>query len=246
VIERMLQCQVAAVEAFADVRDCELFPEEEAAVANAVDKRRREFTTARACARAALARLGEPPVPIVPGPQGAPRWPAGIVGSITHCHGYRAAAVARASDVLTLGLDAEPNEVLPDGVLDIIALDEERAQIAGLLSRHRGVCWDRLLFCAKESVYKAWFPVTRRWLGFEEASITIDPLGGTFSARLLADRSPFDSLHGRWLADRGLLATVIVVLAGSRAHRRAEDAEDEAITERQTADRKGDTRIRFD
>jgi 4'-phosphopantetheinyl transferase EntD len=26
-----------------------------------------------------------------------------------------------------------------------------------------------MLFCVKESVYEAWFPLTHRWLGFGEA-----------------------------------------------------------------------------
>ena len=86
---------IAAVEAFDDDIPARLFPEEEALVARSVDKRRREFTTARRCAREALARLGVPPAPILPGERGAPRWPAGVVGSMTHCAGYRAAAVAR-------------------------------------------------------------------------------------------------------------------------------------------------------
>jgi 4'-phosphopantetheinyl transferase EntD len=33
------------------------------------------------------------------------------------------------------------------------------------------VYWDRVLFCIKESTYKAWFPLTHRWLGFEDASV---------------------------------------------------------------------------
>jgi 4'-phosphopantetheinyl transferase EntD len=211
VLGRILPDHVAAVEAFHDEPDAVLFPEEQAVVALAVAKRRTEFATARACAHAALAQLGEPAGPILPGSRGAPQWPDGVVGSITHCDGYRAAAVARAADAVTLGLDAEPNEKLPDGVLEVIALDEERARIAGLPVTEPPVCWDRLLFCAKESVYKAWFPVTRRWLDFEEASISIDPVDGTFTARLLAANSPFTVLRGRWLADRGLVVTAIVV-----------------------------------
>ena len=76
----MLPPEVAAVEAFGDLLDIVLFPEEEAVLVRAVDKRRREFTTARACARAALATLGLPPAPIVPGLRGAPQWPPGVVG----------------------------------------------------------------------------------------------------------------------------------------------------------------------
>src|SRR5206468_2745795 len=109
-----------------------LFPEEEALIAAAVDKRRREFATARGCARSALAALGIEPAPILAGERGAPRWPPGIVGSITHCAGYRAAAVSSARDMITIGLDAEPDQVLPDGVLNAISLPGERSRLRDL------------------------------------------------------------------------------------------------------------------
>ena len=220
-IEDILPPEVAAEEAFEDVTDVVLFPEEEAVLTRAVGKRRREFTTARACARTALARLGLPPSPIVPGLRGAPQWPAGVTGSITHCAGYRAAAVARTEDMIALGLDAEPIGPLPAGVLDVISLDEERAQLAELAVSQPGVNWDRLLFCAKEAVYKAWFPITRRWLDFKEASVTFAPAApdtGTFTASILVpgpvigDRL-ITSFTGRWLSSRNLLLTAISVTA---------------------------------
>jgi 4'-phosphopantetheinyl transferase EntD len=215
VIEQILGPGVSAAEAFDDVADVVLFPDEEAVVAKAVDKRRREFATARACARKALAALGQPSVPIVTGPRGAPQWPPGVVGSITHCDGYRAAAVARAADVTTLGVDAEPDEPLPDGVLDLVAGPEERAWL-GSPGTAAGPCWDRLLFSAKESVYKAWFPLTGRWLDFSDAMLTFDPVTSTFIARLLVpgpmvgDRQVAE-FAGRWLARDGLIVTAIVL-----------------------------------
>ena len=69
---------VAVAESFGDISGARLFPEEEAVVARAVDKRRREFTTARACARTALAGLGLPAAPIGRGERGAPGWPPEI------------------------------------------------------------------------------------------------------------------------------------------------------------------------
>jgi 4'-phosphopantetheinyl transferase EntD len=212
VISDILPPGVVAEETFTDVSGPVLFPAEEAVLARSVDKRRREFTTGRACARAALARLGVPPVPILPGERGAPQWPAGIVGSITHCDGYRAAAVGWAHDVSALGLDAEPNEPLPAGVLAIVTLPAERERLAALAEQAPGVCWDRLLFCAKEAVYKAWYPLTGRWLGFEQADVTIDPGTGRFTAQLLARDSPRDSFTGRWLAQNGLILTTVVLL----------------------------------
>ncbi|MGW6568825.1 4'-phosphopantetheinyl transferase family protein [Streptomyces sp. NPDC054975] len=197
-----------------------LHPEEEQHIALSVDTRRREFTTTRACARKALARLGLPSVPILPGPRGAPQWPAGVVGSMTHCAGYRAAAVAHAGDALTIGIDAEPNEPLPDGVLEAVAFPQEAAAVHALGRTHPGVCWDRLLFSAKESVYKAWFPLTERFLTFEDATITWDTpsdarptTSGGFQAELLVE-GPWPTgrhLPGRWTVRDGLLCTSIVL-----------------------------------
>jgi 4'-phosphopantetheinyl transferase EntD len=218
VIETILPAEAPAEEAFGDLPGLVLFPAEEAAIAQAVDKRRREFTTVRACARAALARLGLPPVPIVPGPRGAPQWPDGVVGSMTHCAGYRACAVALDRNLLALGLDAEPHDQLPDGVLVAVSLEEERKRLAALAAAAPGTHWDRMLFSAKESVYKAWFPLTGRWLGFEDASVTIDPEAGMFTARLLVEGPdlngvPLTRFNGRWLVDGGLIITAIAVPA---------------------------------
>lgn len=209
-IEKILPPWVAAVEAFRDPPDAALFPEEETVVAGAVDKRRREFTTARHCARQALSCLGLPPAPILPDEHGAPRWPDGVMGAITHCAGYRAAAVSR--EAVTLGIDAEPHERLPEGVLQTIALDEERAALERLGGR---IHWDRLLFSAKESVYKAWFPLARRWLGFDEAHITLAP-SGIFTARLLVPGPQvagrrLTGFTGRWIVADGLVATAVTL-----------------------------------
>jgi enterobactin synthetase component D / holo-[acyl-carrier protein] synthase len=216
VIEEILPPAVAAAEEFGDRPDAVLFPAEQAVIARAVERRRREFTTGRACARAALARLGQPPVAILPGERGSPGWPPGFVGSITHCAGYRAAAVGKAAEVLAIGLDAEPDQPLPDGVLGVIALEAERASLRDLARSAPGRNWDRLLFCAKESVYKAWFPLTGRWLGFEQAHITLDPAAGTFTAGLLVPAPEVDgreltAFDGRWLARDGLILAAICV-----------------------------------
>lgn len=216
-IEDILPSPVVAEEAFEDRPHVMLFPAEEAVIANAVAKRRMEFTTARGCARAALARLGLPAVPILPGLRGAPQWPPGVVGSITHCAGYRASAVARDREVVTIGLDAEPHDTLPAGVLQAVASPAEQARLAALAAARPGVCWDRVLFCAKESVYKAWFPLTRRWLDFEEACVDFDQGSQRFTARLLVDGpvvngAVLTGFEGRWLVANGLILTAIVIL----------------------------------
>jgi len=197
--------------------EAELFPAEAALVEAASQQRRREFTGARACARLALARAGFAPAPIMPGPSGEPQWPAGAVGSITHCAGYRAAAVALTGNFAAIGIDAEPHAALPGGVLRMVASESEREMLAGLSARVPGVCWDKILFSAKESVFKAWFPMTGRWLGFADAEIEIDP-SGTFAARLLVPGPviggrQISTYGGFWSVDRAIAVTAVSVPA---------------------------------
>ena len=208
-IARILPPAVRSAYALDDPAEATLYPEEAALVANAVPKRRDEFTTVRHCARTALASLDVPPAPILRGDRGAPVWPAGIVGSLTHCAGYRAAAVARDSEVTGIGIDAEVHGPLPAGVLDLVSLPAERDHLTALAASFPETFWERLLFSAKESVYKIWFPRTGEWLGFEEAELTFDP-AGTFTARLLRP-GPFSSLPGRFLVADGIVLTAIVL-----------------------------------
>jgi 4'-phosphopantetheinyl transferase EntD len=212
VIETILPSAVVAVEAREDPADIVLFPAEEAAVGQAVEQRRREFTTARACVREAFAQLGLPPSAVTNGARGEPRWPPGIVGSITHCDGYRACAIARSTDMVTIGIDAEPHAALPEGVLSDIA------------GNTPGVHWDRLLFSAKESVYKAWFPLAKRWLGFEDAVITVEAARESFTARLLVPGPQLEGraltgFSGRWLIRDGLVLTAIALPARRHGER---------------------------
>lgn len=222
--EELLPASVAVMEAHDgdDIAESAvLYPEEQAAVARAVEKRRREFAVVRACARRAMAKLGVPEQPIVPGERGAPRWPDGVIGSMTHCEGFGAAALARAGELASLGIDAEPHEPLPEGVADVITLPAERERLRDLAHSHPSVHWDRLLFSAKESVYKAWFPLTGQWLDFLEADMEIDPgdssgLRGAFRARLLVPGPVvvgrrIEVFEGLWTTGHGLVATSVVV-----------------------------------
>ncbi|MCQ4119388.1 4'-phosphopantetheinyl transferase Npt [Rhodococcus tibetensis] len=215
-IERILPSGVVSAELFEDPPGLRPHPQEEALIGRAVEKRRREFTSARHCARLAMAKLGVDPAPILRGEKGSPVWPRGVVGSLTHCDGYRGAVLGYAMQVRSVGIDAEPHEALPDGVLDAVSLEAERKWLSGT---DNSVHWDRLLFCAKEATYKAWFPLTGRWLGFEDAHITFeagDGGTGTFHSDLLIsgetlEGPPLASFDGRWMVSDGLIITTIAV-----------------------------------
>lgn len=138
-LEQILPDKVCLAVVRGDVSS-RLFPTEESAIANSVEERRREFMTVRHCARSALSDLGAPAVASPPGPDRAPQWPDGVVGSMTHCVGYRAAAVGWRSEELTsVGIDAEPNEPLPRNVLAFVSPVDEWRMLQGLASSCPGL-----------------------------------------------------------------------------------------------------------
>ena len=190
-----------------------LFEEEFPMVARSVPKRRLEFAAGRSCARAALTKLGITAQPIGSGAGREPLWPKGIIGSITHCDGYCAAAVAPAEQIISIGIDAESNEPLPGGVLHEIANPGELVALSRL--PQGSIAFDRLLFSAKESTYKAWYPLTHRWLGFEDANVVIDPccrfLSVTIAPRCTHLLNPSNlCFRGRYTIINGLIVTAVL------------------------------------
>ena len=211
-IGSLAPARVATAELVGAAEADDLLPEEERALGKVSESRLRDFTRGRACAHRALAALGYQPLPILPGTNREPIWPSGVVGSITHCTDYCGSAVGRSTYFRSMGIDAERHEPLPEGVLDIVADREEREWI----ERHAGmdVCWDRVLFSAKESVYKAWHSVTGVWLDFHDAVVTMEPAVAAFRVRI---RHPFGNaaalttMEGRYLVTDRFIMTLIAI-----------------------------------
>ncbi|MCX5415068.1 4'-phosphopantetheinyl transferase [Streptomyces sp. NBC_00059] len=227
-----------AAECFGDPGGLRPYPEEEDRLGEAVvDRRRREFTTARWCARRALAAVGAPTAdaPLRRGRRGEPLWPAGFTGSITHSAGYRAAVAAPSGGLGApgsegrdapaydapmydaLGIDAERAVALSPAVAAAIASDEEAAHLAAL-PPVEGLPWDTLLFSVKEAVYKAWFPRARVRLTFRSARIVLVPDrdGGSTGSLTAEPAGPARGarpappvLYGRYRAASGLLVCVV-------------------------------------
>ncbi|GAB2935000.1 MULTISPECIES: 4'-phosphopantetheinyl transferase family protein [unclassified Streptomyces] len=226
-IERILPLHAVGADTHQDgVDTLPVFPEELALVSGASAKRRAEFLAGRRCARLALRRLNHPDTPITPGADGVPRWPDGITGSITHCAGYRAAAAAPRSALAALGIDAEPNvpmeRVMWNRVFqpsERVFLHRERQMLPTQDNWRQPVNWDRLIFSAKEAVYKAWRPLTGTWLGFHDVRITPTPMtagAGRFTVRLSAvaatrirPGTAVPVFDGRWARTDGLLVTAV-------------------------------------
>jgi 4'-phosphopantetheinyl transferase EntD len=167
----------------------ELHPEEAACVARAGAKRRREFSIGRMLARRAFAQLGIEGFALLSDTDRVPRWPDGLVGSISHTVGCCAVAVARRGRILSLGIDVERAGRLEDQLMARICTPRE-IERARALPPPEGVDWGKLVFSAKESAYKCYFPLARRLLGFQDMEIEFSADATRFEARLLREDAP--------------------------------------------------------
>lgn len=183
-----------------DARD--LFPQERAAIANAVPKRVGEFAGGRKAARGALEKLGHARAAIPRGADRAPIWPVGVTGSISHACGLCLAAVAPFGRCDALGVDLEGDDPLPSELVAQICRPEERG---GPDETHRA----KRIFSAKEAIYKACYPSLRRVLGFEALRVDLDRRVARFTpeAGLASDAGDIGFLQ--W-ALPGLIVTVCV------------------------------------
>lgn len=144
-----------------------LMPDEAIALDASVLKVRRASGAARIVARQLLARIGIMGAALPKGDGGAPVWPPGVVGSMSHNSRIAVATVALSRDVSALGIDIEPGEPLQPDLLDLVATARERERIA------EDPFGGRLLFAAKEAIYKAVYPLDRTFLDHHDVEVSL-------------------------------------------------------------------------
>ena len=165
-----------------------LLKEEQALLQTSTSKiRYTEFARGRTAARSALEKLGLPASPVLR-LQGTrlPAWPKNIVGSISHCERCVVAVAAKQKHILALGVDVETIRPIRSGLLKKIATTAEREwaiENIDILT----------LFSAKESLYKAVFPLVKEHLGFQDVEFR----------RLSPSSQTTYSLHGTFLRPYG-------------------------------------------
>ena len=216
-IEGLFPPEVRVVRADAGMASEPLHPDEARDTARMASKRLAEFRLGRACAHRALAALGHTDFALRNDEARVPIWPTGVVGSLTHCEGFCAAVVAPDAVLLGVGIDAEPKRPLKARILQRISSEAERQHLASLPPAPGEGDWGLLLFSAKESFYKCYFPLARRFLGFRDAEIEFLPGEGRFHARLLAQDAPsaagWRSATGCFGVDAHHVATGVVLPA---------------------------------
>src|SRR5262249_30820804 len=146
---------------------------------SAVEARRHEFALGRTCARAALADLGLPDAAIPVGERRAPVWPAAVGGSVVHSPRLCPAPAGHAPRSSGVCVRVERLQPLPASVADLVVTDHER----GVLQAGDEI----VVFSAKETVFKVWWPLMRTWLGFEDVAVLLDHRAGAFTAQTRAD-----------------------------------------------------------
>jgi 4'-phosphopantetheinyl transferase EntD len=182
-----------------------LLKSEEALVDGAAQTRIEQFTAGRVCARIALGRLGvAATTPILRGEDRAPIWPPGFIGSISHTDTWCAAAVARTEDIRALGIDLESSTPLKEALLKRVCTPKEREWLHELPAP--GVT-GKILFSAKEAVYKCQYPLSNQFLGFHAVEVELGD--DSFQAVFQQEAGPFqpgDVISGRYLVEEGLVA----------------------------------------
>lgn len=158
-----------------------LLAAEKNVIETVVQKRREEFSTGRLCAHSAMRAIipHEKPQPLLPGKKREPLWPDGLIGSISHSADRCLAVVSLDPAIKSLGLDIEKREGIKPGVRDLICSTEELSMLKEY--EHNPEAW-KLIFSAKESVYKALFPILQRWIGFSDATLRFDFEQQSFTA----------------------------------------------------------------
>ena len=216
-IKSLFPKSVVSVVASDKMWDAPLHPDESRQMSKAASKRRREFAAGRACARAALERIGVADAVLLSNPDRTPVWPASVVGSISHCDSYSAAAVALRTDVLSLGLDVESRGRVGRDLLLRICNERERSAVEALASQAEED-WAAIFFSAKEAAYKCYFPITGKLLGFHDVELRVDPGRRCFEAGLVRQDAPsahgVRNFHGRFSADDDRVYTAVTLMPG--------------------------------
>ena len=98
-------------------------------------------------------------------------WPQGVVGAISHCGEKALAAVTHKEIAAGVGIDIE---VIAPTILEDIAQEICTIREFAWVNKRNGEKLERLLmiFSAKESIFKAFFPITNVFLDFLDAELT--------------------------------------------------------------------------
>jgi 4'-phosphopantetheinyl transferase EntD len=182
---------------------------EAAFLAGVAQKRRREFAAARALAREGLERFfGLRGFDLLNAEDRSPIWPREVAGSISHSHTRAWVALVDAA-YGTIGIDGEDRDELEHGLWRLTLRNEEQAYLETLGPSVRGRR-ALTLFSAKEALYKAQYPRSRSFMGFQALQVELGK-DRTLRCTFRETIGPFPegyTASGRWLDADGIVTAV--------------------------------------
>ena len=143
---------------------------------------RRASGAARIVARQLLTQLALPAAAVLRNVSGAPVWPQGVIGSLAHDDQIAVAIIGKTGGFSRVGIDIEPVEPLAQDAVDVVMTASEQRNISDAIER-------KLLFCAKEAVYKASHPADGEFLEYHDIEVDLPGrqafarTGGVFELR---------------------------------------------------------------
>ena len=199
--------------------DAPLCSAEENLVLKAVEKRKREFRAGRNCAHTLLREASVECPALLKGKQREPGWPEGWVGSISHTQGLCVVAIAPQDLFQSIGLDVEQALPMKDEIKDMICLPEEQDQLVRLRltpgQELASLPLDKVIFSAKESIHKTYFPLNYHTLDFLDARVELNPADKSFAATIIkpepVPRVPIRDLKGKYCVNQNYVATFIAL-----------------------------------
>lgn len=202
---------------FAGLADSgDLYPQERDEMTTFGEKRRSEFSAGRLCSKRALAEFGIINFPLQINDDRRPRWPEGIIGSISHTHVYCAALVGRTTDARAIGFDVERTERIGEELWDVLFTSCEQARLRALPLARRAI-GATIVFSAKEAFYKCHFAFSPTWLDFTDVEINVSPVapgtvGTIFNIQPRSAGVVRAEYTGRFIVAQGFVATSVIVL----------------------------------
>ena len=179
-------------------------------------KRREEFTHGRICAHRALSRFDLEYEPILRNSETRePFWPNSVWGSITHSAGFAAVAVGLKKEVNGIGIDLESFSSSLDIKISrhvCVASELEWLESLKIKQARRAL---RIIFSAKESIFKCLYPRTKTYFSFKDAEVSVNDDENKFSFKILKSfpckiQQNFPQ-HGRYAEmDKMLLTSVYI------------------------------------
>lgn len=215
-LKGLLPSEVAVAEYHGVWNDMPIYVDEAKIVASSVKKRQLEFAGGRACARAALSQLQTHPPPILRDKNGAPLWPSGTTGSISHANLVFGAVAAHIEYVPAIGLDIELAGVVKISEWPLLFTQNERSR---LCADSNPDFLSTLYFSAKEAFYKCQYSVTGDWLDFHDVEVETE----RHEFRIIANSrkvkmNRLGMLCGRFRFFSDIVVAVMYIQVADKAH----------------------------